>query len=94
MCWGGYNKQIFMVHQDSSLNLLIYACNVKDTDLDTVDCPDNYYKNIKLTSKIVAFTYEITYTYPNFLIVTADQPNIVQTYTDYGSKLYTNYDFK
>ena len=83
-----------MVHQDSSLNLLIYGCNVNDEHLHTVDCPDNNYHSIKLTGKIVAFTYMISYTYPDFLIVTADQPNIVQTYTDYGSKLYNNYDFK
>jgi hypothetical protein len=32
-----------MVHQDKSLELLIYGCLLSDDDLTTIDCPDYMY---------------------------------------------------
>jgi hypothetical protein len=77
-----------MVHQDKSLELLIYGCLLSDDDLTTIDCPDYLYINTLLPGKITAFTYNIQYSTPYLFIVTNDQPSVVQEYSTYGYPAY------
>jgi hypothetical protein len=46
----------YSVHEDDSLNLLIYGCAVEPLDFTDVWCPDEYYFTTKLPGTIIAAT--------------------------------------